>query len=244
MGKEFVKECQMVQKLRHPNIVLFMGSCMSEKRLCMVTELMTRGSAFYLYHNKKKPSSQHQHFELALRICADACRGLAYLHSSKPPLVHRDVKSANILIDEHWISKIGDFGMTRFTDGTRTMTRCGSPLWAAPEVLRGERFDHTCDIYSMSIVLFELFTWSEPFKGMGANEVINMVAKQGMRPELPTLVPSNVQKLVNDMWVTNATVRQLSNYYIFHVFIISILITIWLSGYSSNGPHLRKFCKD
>ena len=205
LAEDFAEECKLMRELRHPNVVLFMGSCISDRRLCMIIELMTRGSVFFLYHNKKRPPKDH-HLSLLCRISQDSCRGMAYLHTRTPPLVHRDLKSPNILIDENWTSKISDFGMTRFRDESRTMTRCGSPLWAAPEVLRGDRFNERCDLYSMSIVLWELAHWEEPYQNMRAMEVIRSVAKMGYRPPIAEEVPDLIKSLINEMWEDKAEV--------------------------------------
>ena len=171
----------------------------------MIIELMTRGSVFFLYHNKRKPAAD-RHYSLICRIAEDSCRGMAYLHTRSPPLVHRDLKSPNILIDENWTSKISDFGMTRFRDESRTMTRCGSPLWAAPEVLRGQRFNERCDLYSMAIVLWELVHWEEPYQNMRAMEVIRSVAKENYRPPISDTVPETFKVLITEMWEDNTEV--------------------------------------
>ena len=73
-------------------------------------------------------------------LLLDVCSGCAYLHAHSPPLIHRDLKSLNILVDENWRGKVADFGMTRFQeDGT--MTQCGSPLWMAPEMIKNDPYD-------------------------------------------------------------------------------------------------------
>ncbi len=81
---------------------------------------------------------------------------MMYLHSRMPRIVHRDLKSMNILLDQEWRAKISDFGMSRFLDSTKTMTRCGSPAWEAPEILRAERYTELCDVYSFAVIVVEM----------------------------------------------------------------------------------------
>merc|ERR1711991_1037426 len=75
-------------------------------------------------------------------------KGMAYLHGYKPPIIHRDLKSLNLLVDTNWIVKITDFGLTTAKEASGTMTQCGTPQWMAPEVLRNEPYDYKADVYS------------------------------------------------------------------------------------------------
>ena len=87
--------------------------------------------------------------ETISRMALDIARGVAYLHNLSPPILHRDLKSANILADEKLQLKIGDFGLSRQLASTATMTTCGTTRWVAPEVLQSGRYgEHTCDTYA------------------------------------------------------------------------------------------------
>jgi serine/threonine protein kinase len=84
----------------------------------------------------------------------------------------RDLKSQNILLDDRMRTKIADFGLSKFREVGKTMSICGSPLWVAPEVLRGEKYSTPCDVYSFSIIVWEVLAWSEPYPNMGSTEVM------------------------------------------------------------------------
>jgi serine/threonine protein kinase len=206
---EFIKECAVMKKLRHPNIVLFMGSCSSETKLYMVTELMVRGSIHQIYQNNPNDCKQKGHALKVLKMAADGCRGMQYLHSLQPPLIHRDIKSPNVLVDEHFTAKMADFGLSKFKDSTKTMTQCGSPLWVAPEVLRGERFGEPCDVYSFGIILWELFAWQEPYPELSSVVVMRGVASGKLRPNLLDNCPPKYSELMVKMWAQEPEERPL-----------------------------------
>ncbi|KAJ1487344.1 kinase-like domain-containing protein, partial [Baffinella frigidus] len=91
-----------------------------------------------------------------------AAKGIAYLHSLKPPVLHRDIKGANVLVDGNWGVKIADFGLSRFRV-EYTMTFCGSPKWTAPEVLNGECYGTAADAWSFGVVLWEIVSRKVPY---------------------------------------------------------------------------------
>lgn len=104
--EEFCMEADMLRRLRHPNLTLFLGVCLEHPHLCIATELVKRGSLFDLIHDAHSPLTWRQ----SLVIAADIARAMVYLHAHQPPLLHRDLKSLNILIDENWRAKVADFG--------------------------------------------------------------------------------------------------------------------------------------
>lgn len=88
-----------------------------------------------------------------------------YIHRMK--IIHRDLKSANCLVSKHWTVKICDFGLSKFmTDSPITdSSAAGTPEWMAPEVIRSEPFTEKCDIYSLGIIIWELYTLNRPWDG-------------------------------------------------------------------------------
>ncbi|OQR90847.1 kinase [Thraustotheca clavata] len=196
---EFHKECSIMKGLHHPNIVLFMGSCSNPPNLLLVTELLVNGSFFDYYHKHDCPT-RDQHRLLSYNIALDMARGLAYLHNHNAVVIHRDLKSQNILLDEKMRTKIADFGLSKFREVGKTMSICGSPLWVAPEVLRGEKYGTPCDVYSFSIIVWEVLAWSEPYPAMGSSEVMKGVACGNLRPIPPDDAPTCLANLLRDCW--------------------------------------------
>lgn len=101
--------------------------------------------------------------------------GMCYLHSFKPPIIHRDLKSPNLLVDKDWTVKVCDFGLSRVKAGTLApWSRAGTPEWMAPEVLRNEPSNESCDVYSFGVILYELITRKEPWLEINAMQVSNV----------------------------------------------------------------------
>ncbi|ETW06164.1 TKL protein kinase [Aphanomyces invadans] len=203
---EFHKECSIMKGLHHPNIVLFMGSCSNPPNLLLVTELLVNGSFFDYYHKKPRPAVA-DHRALCYNIALDMARGLAYLHNHNPIVIHRDLKSQNILLDETMRTKIADFGLSKFREVGKTMSICGSPLWVAPEVLRGEKYGTPCDVFSFSIIVWEALAWSEPYPSMGSSEVMKGVACGTLRPVNPDDTPLCLDKLLKECWQRKQELR-------------------------------------
>ncbi|XP_022738623.1 RGS domain-containing serine/threonine-protein kinase A-like isoform X2 [Durio zibethinus] len=133
---DYKKEIDIMRKLRHPNVLLFMGAVYSQERPAIVTEFLSRGSLFKTLHKNNQALDVRRRMRMAL----DVARGMNYLHHRNPPIVHRDLKSSNLLVDRNWNVKVGDFGLSRWKNGTFLTTKSGrgTPQWMAPEVLRNE----------------------------------------------------------------------------------------------------------
>ena len=181
---EFHRECNLMRDMRHPNIVLFMGSASDPPKLFMVLELCELGSVMNVYNNTPKPTPPSIHDRKTLGLAYGIVSGGAYLHMHTPVIIHRDLKSENILIDKNWVPKITDFGQSRFKDNTRTMTSGGSPLWTAPEVIRGEKYSEKADVFSFAIILWEIMNWKMPYAGIAGHAVMMKVAAQNLRPPI------------------------------------------------------------
>ena len=110
-----------MKRLRHPNILLFMGAVTSPERLCIVTEFLPRGSLFRLLQRNSSKLEWRRRVHMAL----DIARGVNYLHHLNPPIVHRDLKSSNLLVDKNWTVKVGDFGLSRLKHETYLATKTG-----------------------------------------------------------------------------------------------------------------------
>lgn len=150
---DFIVEVDIISSLRHPNIVLYMGVCMNYSHYLMVTEFLDGGSLFDLLHKKNVKIKDDQ----LICVCEDIALGMNYLHGRR--VLHCDLKSSNILIDANWNLKLCDFGLSRVKsklDNKKGLV--GTPHWMAPEILRGERYDESSDVYSYGMVLWEMIT--------------------------------------------------------------------------------------
>jgi tRNA A-37 threonylcarbamoyl transferase component Bud32 len=178
---EFRAEVALLSELHHPNIVLFIGACVHRPNLAIVTEYVKQGSLkdilFDATHIKLT-------WPVKLRLLHGAALGVNYLHSLEPVIVHRDLKPSNLLVDENWNVKVADFGFARIKAENATMTRCGTPCWTAPEILRGDRYDEHADVFSFGIIMWQVATRRrEPFAGRNFMGV-SLDVLEGKRPPL------------------------------------------------------------
>merc|ERR1711916_157767 len=201
--EEFQGEVEIMSKLRHPNVTLFMGACQEESSMCLLTEYLHRGSLYHVLHDP----AVDMDWKLLVKMALDAAKGMAYLHGYKPPIIHRDLKSLNLLVDTNWIVKITDFGLTTAKEASGTMTQCGTPQWMAPEVLRNEPYDYKADVYSFAIVLWEMATRQVPYDGMNPMQVGMKVLLVGLRPTIPQYVPKAFETLIRTCWDADASAR-------------------------------------
>jgi serine/threonine protein kinase len=179
----FRSEVLTMCRLRHPNLVLFMGACWQPPHICIVMEYMPRGSLLDALMALKLTWE-----DPLLRIACDVASAMCYLHGQTPAMLHRDLKSPNILLSATYAAKLGDFGESRFLSTDSTMTAVGTPYWVAPEVFRANRYDRSADVYSFAIVLAECVVGPagiESLFPLGNPMVAARRVAQGFRPALP-----------------------------------------------------------
>ncbi|KAJ6868439.1 hypothetical protein NC651_033492 [Populus alba x Populus x berolinensis] len=116
---EFRSEVRIMKRVRHPNVVLFMGAVTRAPNLSIVTEFLPRGSLYRLLHRPNNQLDERRR----LRMAFDAARGMNYLHNCTPMIVHRDLKSPNLLVDKNWVVKVCDFGLSRMKHSTFLSSR-------------------------------------------------------------------------------------------------------------------------
>ena len=174
------EEVHVLSRLRHPNLLLFMGWCPEPPLIA--TEFMKRGSLHNILRKNKGPLDGPRMHHCALSVA----RGMHYLHSRSPPILHLDLKSPNILVDDKWRVKIADFGLARVRSNTLLSGNSafhGTPEWMAPEMLRAENYDEKADVYSYGVVLWELFALGTvPFRDVRAGDVAD-AKRGGARPD-------------------------------------------------------------
>ncbi|BCS82726.1 putative serine/threonine-protein kinase [Cotonvirus japonicus] len=203
---EFRLEIAVLSELQHPNIILFIGACIQKPNICIVTEYMNCGNLKDVINNQSKFPWNRK-----IRVLHEAAKGIEYLHESK--IIHRDIKSSNILVNKNedsmnndWDIKIADFGFARIKEENATMTRCGTPCWTAPEIIRGEKYNEKVDVYSFGIVMWEVLTGKHPFVGCNFMKV-TLDILEGKRPQIPTDCPPKFKKLMKKCWNQNPNKR-------------------------------------
>ncbi|RCV20521.1 hypothetical protein SETIT_4G062500v2 [Setaria italica] len=187
---QFEQEVAILSRVRHPHLVTLLGACSESSTL--VYEVLPNGSLedFLVCADKR----QALIWQIRIRIIAEICSALIFLHKNKPhPVVHGDLKPANILLDVNLVSKLSDFGISRFliqssTNNTtlyHTMHPAGTPLYMDPEFLAtGELTPHS-DVYSFGIVVLRLLTGKPP---VGIKKVVEDAMMKG---ELQSVVDSS-----------------------------------------------------
>ena len=120
-------------------------------------------------------------------MALDVCRGMNYLHTCRPPVIHRDLKSPNLLVDKDLTIKVCDFGLSRVRHTTvlSTKSQAGTPEWTAPEVLQGMPCNEASDVYSFGVILWELLSGEEPWSDKSAMQVVGAVGFAGQRLSVP-----------------------------------------------------------
>ncbi|XP_022719233.1 serine/threonine-protein kinase EDR1-like isoform X1 [Durio zibethinus] len=111
---EFKREVRIMRRLRHPNVLLFIGAVTRPPNLSIITEFLPRGSLYKILHRPHSQIDEKRRIKMAL----DVARGMNCLHTSKPTIVHRDLKSPNLLVDKNWTVKVCDFGLSRLKHNT------------------------------------------------------------------------------------------------------------------------------
>eukprot|EP00698_Gefionella_okellyi_P023434 TRINITY_DN8010_c0_g1_i1.p1 TRINITY_DN8010_c0_g1~~TRINITY_DN8010_c0_g1_i1.p1 ORF type:complete len:1195 (-),score=251.45 TRINITY_DN8010_c0_g1_i1:279-3863(-) len=211
----FAQEVQTLRGLRHPHIVLFLAA--SDKHMAIVTEYVEAGSLYNLIRTQPQVLT----VERAMAIAVDVASAMRYLHGRSVPVLHRDLKSANVLLTRKLRAKIADFGFARLRN-TDTSIRgaVGTAAWMAPELTRNEPFTERSDVYSFGVVLWELFMLREPFEGIDSIRLLAMklngetsyLLLEDLAAVVSTpgkSIPSTVQQLIRDCLQERAEHRPL-----------------------------------
>ncbi|KAL4124792.1 hypothetical protein PRIC2_008386 [Phytophthora ramorum] len=201
--EEFEAEVQIMSILRHPNICLLMGACLEPPTRCLVIEYLPRGSLWNVLRQDVVIDMGKQY-----GFARDTALGMNYLHSFQPPILHRDLKSPNLLIDSAYSLKISDFGLARVRAHFQTMTgNCGTTQWMAPEVLAAEKYTEKADVFSYGVVVWETVTRQCPYEGLTQIQAALGVLNNNLRPTVPENCPPLFKKLMTLCWVSSPEKR-------------------------------------
>lgn len=220
---EIQAEAEVMKGLSHPNIVLFMEAGFYRGSICIISEYCARGS---LRDVLMRSNVKHLSWPTKLRLALGIGHGIQYLHNAHPPMIHRDLKSPNVLVDDSWHAKIADFGTLRFAEIVSLMQTTnggskaseprlemtglvGTTRWMAPEVMRGEKiYSSKVDIYSFALILWELIEGKLPFEATRWNHEIEDFVLQGVRPLIEDdLCPLRWKLLIASCWQSDPAQR-------------------------------------
>lgn len=182
------QEASLVKELHHPSIVQFLGITISPASV--VTEFCERGSlAGVLQAALNDPQRAAElPWSRRLSLAAGCVKGMLYLHTRAPPIIHRDLKSPNLLVTGAWACKVSDFNLSKLLEETQRATSMAAmnPRWLAPEILRGEPATLAADVFAFGVVLWELMTWQLPWGEENPWAIVGAVT-EGQRLSVPPL---------------------------------------------------------
>jgi len=215
---EFMREISVLLRLRHPNLVLFMGASTQPGPPMIVSEFCAGGTVFALLHQRSDIALL---WAQRLKMAMDVAKGMNFLH--RRHVMHRDLKSLNLLLagaltknEDIPAVKVSDFGLSRtWLEQSRAQacmtSGAGTYHWMAPEVLDGHHYDEKIDIYSYAICLFELLTRRIPYDGSGLEPVsIAVAVSRGRRPDtsfVPHDCPADLRFTMECCWAHSPTGR-------------------------------------
>lgn len=204
------QEAKLFSMLQHPNIIKLEGVCLEEPNLCLVMEYARGGTLNRVLTGRRIPP------HILVNWAVQIARGMHYLHEGAVvPIIHRDLKSSNILLLEKIENddigrktlKITDFGLAREWHKTTKMSAAGTYSWMAPEVIKSSLFSKGSDVWSYGVLLWELLTGEVPYRGIDGLAVAYGVAVNKLTLPIPSTCPEPFAKLMEECWDQDPHVR-------------------------------------
>ncbi|XP_069786889.1 mitogen-activated protein kinase kinase kinase 21-like isoform X2 [Narcine bancroftii] len=204
------REARLFSMLRHRNIIALRGVCLQEPNLCLVMEYAQGGPLNRALAGRRIPP------RTLVNWAVQIARGMGYLHAEAiVPIIHRDLKSSNILLFEkienddiaNKTLKITDFGLAREWHKTTKMSAAGTYAWMAPEVIKSSLFSKGSDVWSYGVLLWELLTGEVPYRGIDGLAVAYGVAVNKLTLPIPSTCPEPFTKLMEECWDQDPHVR-------------------------------------
>lgn len=213
-AKEHATEVRALKTLKHPFILRIFGASEDEHTVSIVTEFADAGDLQQLLKRFQEAGHRLDGMEL-LAIFAQLTSAVSHVHSAH--IMHRDLKPSNVLLTTSGCLKLGDFGVAKVLAGTTCcdqLTCVGTPTYMAPEIVGGEPYGPPCDIWSLGVMLYEMYTFRKPFEGRSLGELAMRVASGYYKPVSDVVAqPRDVvfadrlSELVDQMLRTNFRVR-------------------------------------
>ncbi|KAJ1425103.1 Serine-threonine/tyrosine-protein kinase, catalytic domain [Sesbania bispinosa] len=199
--REFTQEVDILSKIQHKNVIKFIGAC-TKPNLYLVTEYLSGGNMYDFLHIQKVILT----LPSLLKVAIDVSEGMNYLHQRD--IIHRDLKAANLLMDEKGVVKVADFGVARLQDQSGIMTaETGTYRWMAPEVIEHKPYNHKADVFSFGIVLWELLTGKLPYEHLSPLQAAVGVVQKDLRPEIPRDTHPKLVELLLWCWHKDPSLR-------------------------------------
>lgn len=204
------QEAKLFSMLQHPNIIKLEGVCLEEPNLCLVMEYARGGTLNRALTGRRIPP------HILVNWAVQIARGMQYLHEEAVvPIIHRDLKSSNILLLEKIENddigrktlKITDFGLAREWHKTTKMSAAGTYSWMAPEVIKSSLFSKGSDVWSYGVLLWELLTGEIPYRGIDGLAVAYGVAVNKLTLPIPSTCPEPFAKLMEECWEQDPHIR-------------------------------------
>ncbi|KAM6460812.1 mitogen-activated protein kinase kinase kinase 21 isoform 2-T2 [Liasis olivaceus] len=215
------QEAKLFSMLKHPNIIELHGVSLQEPNLCLVMEF-ARGGPLNRALSGTFPTTSGSHWgrrippHILVNWAVQIARGMLYLHEEAiVPILHRDLKSSNILLLEkienddihNKTLKITDFGLAREWHRTTKMSTAGTYAWMAPEVIKSSMFSKGSDLWSYGVLLWELLTGEVPYRGIDGLAVAYGVAVNKLTLPIPSTCPEPFAKLMKECWAQDPHIR-------------------------------------
>uniref|UniRef100_A0A3Q3AGN4 mitogen-activated protein kinase kinase kinase n=1 Tax=Kryptolebias marmoratus TaxID=37003 RepID=A0A3Q3AGN4_KRYMA len=183
-----------LRKLKHPNIISFKGVCTQAPCYCIIMEYCAQGQLYEVLRAGRKVTPK-----LLVDWASGIASGMNYLHLHK--IIHRDLKSPNVLVTHNDTVKISDFGTSKeLSDKSTKMSFAGTVAWMAPEVIRNEPVSEKVDIWSFGVVLWELLTGEIPYKDVDSSAIIWGVGSNSLHLPVPSTCPDGFKILMKQTW--------------------------------------------
>ncbi len=209
----FERETRVMFGLRHPHITQLLAVCVELGHYCLVMEYLPKGSLFNVLHDPEESLGWAMKYKIATHIAS----ALVHLHRNN--IIHRDLKSHNVLLDRENNAKVCDFGLaeiraytastsTQRATSTATMESIqGTVAWMAPECLKRGRPSDKVDVWAFGMIVWEMLTRKLPYAEAGTQAVIIHWIASGEKERIPEDTPPGLTKLIEDCWETDPARR-------------------------------------